>query len=78
MILNKASIATSETFWILAESHLNDNKISSILENYKGNIPVIIHYQDTKETIQSQVHFIEKSEYLQKKLKQFTLKTVFQ
>ena len=46
-------------------------------KKYPGNIPVILHYQDSNQTIQAQRIFVQKSEEMQEKLAGISLKTVF-
>lgn len=77
MVLNHLEEAVTERLWILLENHEHDEEISKILSSYKGNIPVILHYQNPKETIQSQRHFVTQSDELKEKLRQFSLKTIF-
>ena len=77
MILNGIEVATTEKFWILLENHANDKEVSRVLSQYPGNIPVILHYQSPKETIQSQKHFVQKSLDLEEELKKLVLKTIF-
>ena len=68
--------ASTERFWILLENHEKDLEISKILAKYPGNIPVIIRYQESKETIVSQRFRVSDEVELQKELAQYTLKTV--
>ena len=68
--------ASTERFWILLKNHEKDLEISKILAKYPGNIPVIIRYQESKETIVSQCFRVSDEVELQKKLAQYTLKTV--
>ncbi|MGC4440837.1 hypothetical protein ABXW85_18435, partial [Streptococcus suis] len=77
MVLETAEEVTSERLWLLLENHEHDQTISEILKKYPGNIPVILHYQDSKETLQSQHHMVEKSAFLEEELHKFVLKTVF-
>ena len=56
---------------------LSDEELAAILKNYPGNIPVILHYQDSNQTIQAQRIFVQKSEEMQEKLAGISLKTVF-
>lgn len=77
MVLNQLEEAVTERFWILLENHEHDKEISQILSSYKGSIPVILHYQNSKETIQSQKHFVSKSDELKEKLTTLSLKTIF-
>ncbi|AND79433.1 DNA polymerase III subunit alpha [Streptococcus pantholopis] len=77
MILNGAEEAGSERFWILLQDHRYDREISAVLSEFKGEIPVVLHYRDSKETIQSQTYYVQKNQTLAKRLEQYVLKTVF-
>ena len=77
MILNGAEETSLERLWILLQDHRHDREISAVLSEFKGEIPVVLHYQDSKETIQSQKHYVQKNQTLEQKLEQYVLKTVF-
>ena len=76
LVLANMEEASTESFWILLENHEKDLEISKILAKYPGNIPVIIRYQESKETIVSQRFRVSDEVELQKELAQYTLKTV--
>lgn len=76
LVLANMEEASTERFWILLENHEKDLEISKILAKYPGNIPVIIRYQESKETIVSQRFRVSDEIELQKELAQYTLKTV--
>lgn len=76
LVLANMEEASTERFWILLENHEKDLEISKILAKYPGNIPVIIRYQESKETIVSQRFRVSDEVELQKELAQYTLKTV--
>lgn len=76
LVLTNMEEASTERFWILLENHEKDLEISKILAKYPGNIPVIIRYQESKETIVSQRFRVSDEVELQKELAQYTLKTV--
>lgn len=78
LVLSDMKSATLKKYWILTESHANDNEIATILDRFPGDTPVIIHYQNTKETIQIKGKSIEFSSDLEDALKQLVLKTVYQ
>ncbi|MCS4487669.1 DNA polymerase III subunit alpha [Streptococcus sciuri] len=77
MLLEIAEEVINEHLWILLENHDYDQTIADILKKYPGNIPVIIHYQESKETLRSQHHMVEKTFSLEEELHEFVLKTVF-
>ena len=76
LVLANMEEACTERFWILLEDHEKDLEISKILAKYPGNIPVIIRYQESKETIVSQRFRVSDEVELQKELAKYTLKTV--
>lgn len=78
MVLNRVQEASSERLWLLVENHLHDAEISQILSKFPGKIPVILHYQDSKQTLQSQKHLVSKDVELTQALKPYTLKTIYQ
>jgi len=78
MVLNRVQEASSERLWLLVENHLHDTEISQILSQFPGKIPVILHYQDSKQTLQSQKHLVRKDVELTQALKPYTLKTIYQ
>lgn len=78
MILNHIQEASSERLWLLLPNHLHDNEISEILSQYPGNIPVILHYQDSNQTLQSQRHLVQRTTELIEALSSYTLKTIYQ
>lgn len=76
LILSNMEEASTERFWILLENHDKDLEVSQILAKYPGNIPVIIRYQGSKETIVSQRYKVAKNEELNQELAPYVLKTV--
>ena len=77
LLLENMESPNLERFWILLENQQHDEELAAILKNYPGNIPVVLHYQDSNQTIQAQRIFVQKSEELQEKLAGISLKTVF-
>lgn len=77
MVLNQVQEVTTERLWLLLESHQNDREISEILSQYPGNFGVVLHYQDSKQTIQLKNITVDKTPELLKKLQEYVLKTVF-
>lgn len=78
MILNRVQEASSERLWLLLPNHLYDQEVSDILSQYPGNIPVMLHYQDSKQTLKSQRHLVQKSPQLLKALSLYAVKTIYQ
>ena len=68
MIAQDLKEAVAERFWIQVKNHDNDKEISTILEQHKGSIPVIIRYVEEEKTIVSSQHFVKKDPVLQEKL----------
>ena len=77
LLLENMESPNLERFWILLENQQHDEELAAILKKYPGNIPVILHYQDSNQTIQAQRIFVQKSEEMQEKLAGISLKTVF-
>lgn len=77
MILHQLEPALTEKFWIKLQNHTYDKEVSAILADYPGNIPVVLHYAESKETLQSSRHFVAKSSELEEKLANYALKTLF-
>ena len=77
MIAQDLKEAVAERFWIQVKNHEYDKEISSILEQYKGPIPVIIRYEEEQKTIVSTQYFVRKDSTLQEKLKEITMKTIY-
>lgn len=77
MILTQLEIISLKKFWILLENHELDYDVSDILKKYPGDIPVIIHYQSSKETIASQKYKVSESIELEEELSKHVVKTVF-
>lgn len=78
MVLNHVQETSSERLWLLLPNHLHDREVSKILSQYPGNIPVILHYQDSKQTLQSQRHLVKKDEELLQALTPYTVKAIYQ
>ena len=76
LVLANMEEASTERFWILLENHEKDLEISKILAKYPGNIPVIIRYQESKETIASQRFRVSDEVELQKRIGPIYSKTV--
>ncbi|WP_165210426.1 DNA polymerase III subunit alpha [Streptococcus tangpeifui] len=77
LVLQSLEPVSQEKFWIQLADHAHDQEIAQILQAYPGSIPVVLHYQDTNQTMQSQQLFVAKSEKLQKELTNFVMKTIY-
>ncbi|MGT2906451.1 DNA polymerase III subunit alpha [Streptococcus dentiloxodontae] len=77
MILSDLEETSPERFWILLSNHDKDLEVSQILARYPGNIPVILRYETTKETIQSSRFMVSKELELEKNLSGLVMKTIF-
>lgn len=77
MVLQSMVPVSHEKFWIQLANHDNDLAVAKILKQFPGPIPVVLHYQSTNETIQSQKVFVSKSDQLQAQLETLTMKTVY-
>lgn len=78
MVLHQMQPASNECLWLLLLNHSYDKVISEILSQYPGSIPVILHYQDSKQTLRSQKHLVQKTDKLVEALSNYTLKTIYQ
>lgn len=77
MIAQEIREAVAERFWIQVKNHDSDQEISRILDQYKGQIPVIIRYEEEQRTIVSPHHFVVKSTELEAKLGGIVMKTIY-
>lgn len=66
-----------EKCWLQLADHRHDRQISAILEQYQGPLPVVLHYMDSKETLQSGRYRVEKTEALKEALAPYVMKTIF-
>ena len=77
LMLNNLKEAVSERFWIQAADHEHDTEIYHILEQYKGEIPVIIRYENEQKNVLLPSYFVAKDVSLQESLSQITMKTIY-
>ena len=77
LILNNLKEAVSERFWIQAADHEHDTEIYHILEQYKGEIPVIIRYENEQKNVLLPSYFVAKDVSLQESLSKITMKTIY-
>nr|WP_209551403.1 DNA polymerase III subunit alpha [Streptococcus panodentis] len=77
MILSDLQEASSERFWIQTANHDHDVAISQILQRYPGSIPVVLRYEEEKQTVATPHFRVEKSDHLQEELKKYSMKTIF-
>lgn len=77
LIAEQLEVASLETFWILLENKRFDQEIAAILERHRGKVPVVLHYQDSNQTLRASQFSVEKSAVLQEELLSYTMKTIF-
>ena len=77
LILNNLKEAMSERFWIQVADHKHDSEIYHILEQYRGQIPVIIRYENEQKNVLLPGYFVAKDVSLQESLSQITMKTIY-
>ncbi|OFK06220.1 DNA polymerase III subunit alpha [Streptococcus sp. HMSC071D03] len=77
LVLNNLKEAVSERFWIQAADHEHDTEIYHILEQYKGEIPVIIRYENEQKNVLLPSYFVAKDVSLQESLSQIVMKTIY-
>lgn len=78
LILNDLQEAITERFWIQVEDHESDAEISAILRQFRGDIPVVIRYENERKTVAIPQYRVQKSDKLQEELKKITMKTIYQ
>lgn len=77
LVCHQLRLAQSQRYWLLVESHQHDAAISDILTAFSGETPVIIHYQEGKETLELNHIRVNVSKELEEALSPYVLKTVF-
>lgn len=77
LVLNNLKEAVSERFWIQAADHEHDSEIYHILEQYKGQIPVIIRYENEQKNVLVPGYFVRKDAGLQESLTRIVMKTIY-
>ena len=77
LVLNNLKEAVSERFWIQVADHEHDTEIYHILEQYKGEIPVIIRYENEQKNVLLPSYFVAKDVSLQESLSQIVMKTIY-
>ena len=77
LILNSLKEAVSERFWIQVANHDYDSEIYHILDQYKGQIPVVIRYENEQKNILLPGYLVAKDAGLQESLKQIVMKTIY-
>lgn len=77
LIAQSVSSVVTEKFWLQLANHDYDLEVSAILAQYPGDFPVVLRYEDSKETLRSQTYRVAKSQELEEKLKTYVMKTIF-
>ena len=77
LVLNNLKEAVSERFWIQVPNHDHDSEIYHILDQYKGQIPVVIRYENEQKNILLPGYLVAKDAGLQESLKQIVMKTIY-
>ncbi|TWT12166.1 DNA polymerase III subunit alpha [Streptococcus sp. sy004] len=77
LIAQLVSPVITEKFWIQLANHDHDREISAILAQYPGDFPVILRYEEEKETLRSRNYRVSKSKEMEEKLKTYVMKTIF-
>lgn len=78
LILSSIQYAQEKSYWILVENHDSDSQIADLLDRYPGTVPVIIHYQESKETIAIDSKFITITNDFENEIATIAMKTVYQ
>ena len=77
LVLNNLKEAVSERFWIQVPNHDHDSEIYHILDQYRGQIPVVIRYENEQKNILLPGYLVAKDASLQESLKQIVMKTIY-
>jgi len=77
LVLNNLKEAVSERFWIQVANHDHDSEIYHILDQYKGQIPVVIRYENEQKNVLLPGYLVAKDAGLQESLSQMTMKTIY-
>ncbi|MGT2865585.1 DNA polymerase III subunit alpha [Streptococcus fryi] len=78
LVLEELELLKEEKLWILLANHEHDQIIADILSRYNGDIPVVLRYQETRETLRIQEFRVRDSTALLNDLSPYVLKTIFQ
>ena len=77
LVLYDLKEAVTERFWIQVANHDKDLEIYHILEQFKGQIPVVIRYEDEKKNVLVSDCFVSKDAGLQESLNSIVMKTIY-
>ena len=77
MILSEVRSASTERFWIQLENHDFDKEVAEILQQFPGDISVVLHYQYDGQTVSAPQFSVEKSTALQEALQKIVMKTIY-
>ena len=77
MILSEVRSASTERFWIQLENHDFDKEVDEILQQFPGDISVVLHYQYDGQTVSRPQFSVEKSTALQEALQKIVMKTIY-
>lgn len=77
MILSSIQFAQEKSYWILLKNHDQDALIANILDRYPGSVPVIIHYQESKETLAIDGKFIAITNDFENEIATIAMKTIY-
>ena len=77
MVLENCQEVVQERFWVQLENHEKDKELARIFRKYPGNIPVILRYEESKETLMPAQLAVRRSSDLQYELKKITMKTIY-
>ena len=68
---------TLERFWIQMASRKNDAEVARILRSYPGEVPVVIRYEEEKQTVAPANIRVKQDPQLEADLAPLVLKTIF-
>ncbi len=77
LILQNLRPYSDKKLWLKLQDHSHDQTLARLFQSYPGPHSIVLHYEDTKETIESRRYFVsDEAEFLEK-LAQVAVKTVF-
>lgn len=77
MVLSQLAKPVAEKFWIQLANHEQDETVWQILKTHPGDYPVVLRYEDKKQTLQVSQIRVAKTSQLEAELAPHVMKTIF-
>ncbi|KXT76739.1 DNA polymerase III subunit alpha [Streptococcus sp. DD12] len=77
LVLQDLRPYSDKKLWLKLADHSHDQTLVRLFQSYPGPYSVVLHYEDSKETIESSRYFVSDEEEFLEKLAQVAVKTVF-